>query len=292
MNYNQTKCELFAADEKTNLLAHIWLPDKEPKAIFLAIHGGMAHGGDWVTPAMYFKEKGIATYALDLRWHGTYPEHNKGGKVFYHINSYGEYNRDIHKFYQWIKERHPNLPIFILCHSNGGLIALNYGLQIGQQADIKGYIISSLWLKNKVQVPKIMVHLSKIIAKIAPMYAITPESLTDNLTHDEKITARHHEDEKIGLRGKTASAKMVVEFEKTQDWVINNMQHWGKFPIFAVLAGQDLLADNETSIRVFKQIPSEQLKLIIHENNYHENFNEINRNDTFDEIWNWLQHYM
>jgi alpha-beta hydrolase superfamily lysophospholipase len=28
-----------------------------------------------------------------------------------------------------------------------------------------------------------------------------------------------------------------------------------------------------------------------HENNYHENFNEINREVTFAAIWDWMQKY-
>ena len=97
MNFSETKTEIFQADEKTKLLVYEWLPDKDVKAVMIGIHGGMAHGGDWVTPALYFKEKGVATYAPDLRWHGTYPKYNEKGKVFFHINSYDEYVDDIHK---------------------------------------------------------------------------------------------------------------------------------------------------------------------------------------------------
>ena len=58
MDFQETKCEIFNADENTRLLTRVWLPEDTPKAIFIAIHGGMAHAGDWVTPALYFKEKG------------------------------------------------------------------------------------------------------------------------------------------------------------------------------------------------------------------------------------------
>ena len=87
MSFSETKTELFQADAKTKLLVYEWLPDQEVKVVMIGIHGGMAHGGDWVTPALYFKEKGVATYAPDLRWHGTYPKYNEKGKVFFHINS-------------------------------------------------------------------------------------------------------------------------------------------------------------------------------------------------------------
>jgi alpha-beta hydrolase superfamily lysophospholipase len=109
------------------------------------------------------------------------------------------------------------------------------------------------------------------------------------LTHDEKITVRHHYDEAIGLRGTTASAKLGVESEKTQAWVIKNMKTWERFPVFAVLAGEDQLADIQGSKNALYSIPLKLLTLIVHEKNYHENFNEVNRDETFGAIWKWMQ---
>ncbi|TFH43343.1 MAG: alpha/beta fold hydrolase [Chrysiogenales bacterium] len=288
-NYGETNCEVFQADDQTKLLAHSWLPQNNIKAVFLAIHGGMAHGGDWVTPALYFKEKGIATYALDLRWHGTYAQHNKGGKNFCHVNSYEETLRDIDKFYTWIKEKHPNTPMFIIAHSVGGLNALHYGLTIGKDRDIKGYILSSPWLKNVVVFPKVLKALTKILVKIVPNMAVKPESLTDVLTHDEKITARHHADEAAGIRGTSGSVKFVIESEKTQAWVIDNLKFWKKYPMFVVLAGQDRLADNDLGENALKVIPGGLVTLVKCKDNYHENFNETNRNEIFAKAYDWMQ---
>jgi len=286
--FSQTKCEIFQADEKTKLMAHIWLPAKKPRAIFIAIHGGMALAGDWVTPALYFKEKGVATYALDLRWHGTYAQLNEGGKVFFHINSYDEYENDINKFYEWVREKNPKIPIFIISHSNGGLIALKYGLNRAKGTDIAGFVVSSPWLKNKVAISPVVIFISKFLAKIKPMFEVTPPAVTDKLTHDEKITARHYEDEKLGLRGTTVSAKLGVESMKTQEWVLNNISRWEKFPVFTVIAGQDHLADPATSEEAMRKIPANLLTLKKYEDNYHENFNEVNRNELFKKIWDWM----
>jgi lysophospholipase len=289
MNFSETKTELFQVDAKTKLLVYEWLPDSEIKAVMIGIHGGMAHGGDWVTPALYFKEKGVATYAPDLRFHGTYPAYNENGKVFFHINSYDEYVDDLHKLYFWVKERQPQAPIFIISHSNGALIALKYGLTLAKKTDIKGFIVSSPWLENRVKIPTVMKMIAKIIARIHPTFAVTPPALVDLLTHDKKITARHHQDEEAGLRGTTVSAKLGVESEKTQAWVIDNMKKWEHFPMFAVIAGADLLADPSGSKKALNAIPPNLLTLIVHEKNYHENFNEVNRNETFGAIWKWIQ---
>ena len=289
MGYSESKTEILNVDEKTKLLVYEWLPQNNVKAVFLAIHGGMAHGGDWVTPALYFKEKGIATYAIDLRWHGTYPQYNKGGKTYAHVNSYEETTRDIDKFYTFIREKHPNMPIFIIAHSVGSLNALHYGLTIGKDRNIKGYIVSSPWLKSVVALPKVVKALTKILVKIVPTMAVKPESLTDVLTHDEKITARHHADEAAGIRGTSGSLKFVVESEKTQAWVFDYLKSWKKYPMFIVLSGQDKLADNDVTESALKVIPGELVTLLKYKGNYHENFNEVNRNEIFAKIWDWMQ---
>jgi len=289
MNFSETKTELFQADKKTKLLVYEWLPDKDVKAVIIGIHGGMAHGGDWVTPALYFKQQGVATYAPDLRWHGTYPKYNEKGKVFFHISSYDEYVADIHNLYSWVKERHPQTPIFISGHSVGALIALKYGLTLAKKTDIKGFIVSSPWLENAVKIPEIVKKIARLLAGIYPTFAVKPPSVTDVLTHDKEITARHHRDEEIGLRGTTASAKASAESEKTQAWLLENMKTWERFPLFAVVAGDDHLATPETSKKALKSVPSKLLTLIVHKKNFHENFNEVNREETFKGIAKWIQ---
>lgn len=291
MDFSETRCEVFQPDEKTKLMARIWLPEKKVNAILIGIHGGLAHGGDWVTPAKYFQQHGIATYALDLRWHGTYPQHNKGGKVMFHINSYDEYTADIHAFYLWITKQHPDTPIFILSHSNGALIALKYGLDYAGTIDVKGFIVSSPWLKNKVKMPALMVKMAGFLAKIVPTMAVTPEDFTDQLTHDHAITARHHADTKSGLRGTKATVKLGVESMKTQEWVMKNLQHWSGFPLFAIIAGQDVLADAGASIEALRSIDPKLLTLKVYDKNFHENFNELNRDEIFGNILKWIRQH-
>jgi alpha-beta hydrolase superfamily lysophospholipase len=231
----------------------------------------------------------VATYAYDLRWHGTYPQHNPGGKLYFHTNSYAESVADLHAFYQWVRAKHPDKPVFVISHSNGGLIALLYGLTSAKDTDIKGFIVSSPWLKNKVKVPVIMQKLAGVIAALHPTFTITPPAITDKLTHDEKITARHFADEAAGLRGKQVTAKLGTESAKTQSWVSANLKSWQRFPVFAVIAGNDLLAEPQAGRQILKTIPSELLTLLVHENNFHENFNEVNRNESFTAIWDWMQ---
>jgi len=292
VKYSATKNDLFQADENTKLPSYVWLPDGKTKAIFIAIHGGMAHGGDWETPALFFKKKGISTYALDLRWHGFFPEYNPGEKNIFHIDNYDTYAKDIHKYYETIKKENPETPVFILSHSNGALISLYYGLTLGKNSEIKGLIISSPWLVNRVKVSAPLLLVAKILASLKPKFPLTPKPLTDVLTHDPEITARHHKDEESGVRGTTVSAKLSVEFLKAQKFVINNIRTWNQCPILSFIAGEDHLADPQSSIDALNSITAVPQKTLLYPQNFHENFNEKNRKEIYEEIWNWLPNFI
>ena len=289
MKYSATKNDIFQADENTKLPSYVWIPDGKVKAIVIAIHGGMAHGGDWENTALFLKEKGIATYALDLRWHGLFPECNPGEKNIFHIDTYDTYAKDIHKYYKSIRKENPNTPVFILSHSNGGLISLYYGLTLGKDSEIKGLIVSSPWLVNRVKVPAPLMLAAKIIAFFKPTFPFTTEPLTDVLTHDPEITARHYKDEESGVRGTNVSAKLSVEYLKAQKFVLKNISTWNQMPVLGIIAGDDHLADAQSSIDALESITAVAEKTLIYPKNYHENFNELNREEIFEEIWNWIK---
>jgi len=289
MQYSETRTETFQPDEHTRLLSYAWLPSGQIKAVFIAIHGALTHAGDWVTPALFFKDKGVATYAFDLRWHGTYPQYNPGGKVFFHTESYEQSVADVHAFYGFVKAKHPDTPIFVIGHSNGGLIALDYGLSSARQTDIRGFIVSSPWLNNRVEMPAMLMKLVKPLAAVFPTFSVTAPDLYDKLTHDTAIVARHRAEELTGVRGSKISVKLGVESMRTQRWVVENLKNWEGFPLMAVIAGDDHLADASASQQALKTVPPQYLTMRVHQDNYHENFNELNRGETFLEIWYWMQ---
>ena len=59
--------------------------------------------------------------------------------------------------------------------------------------------------------------------------------------------------------------------------------------MFAVLAGDDKLADTQASRAMLQTIPQQLLELHWHPQNYHENFNELNRDTIFRDIEVWLE---
>lgn len=280
MRFSEDKLAQLTCTDGIPRTIHIW-QDQNPQAVIFAIHGGMAHAGDYVTPALYFRPHGIATVSFDM--------HGHDGKKRVDIPGFETFLADAALMLQWVKQNYPGLPIFIMGHSMGALIATHLGLgRFANDADIKGFVLSSPYYVNAVKVPKVMLALSGVLAKLFPTAKVPMEAVTDQLTHDPVITARHYADEKDDIRASEASFRFATSLLGAQSALTGGLSGF-KHPVFAVVAGDDKLAHAQSSQTLLASIRPALLEFHYYPQNYHENFNEVNRDTIFANILTWVR---
>src|SRR5262249_18483190 len=86
-------------------------------------------------PGEEFSADGFAVYALDLRGRG-----KSEGERFY-VEHFSDYLGDVDKLVGIAKSRSPGLPVYVLGHSAGGVIASSYVFE--HQKEIAGLICES-----------------------------------------------------------------------------------------------------------------------------------------------------
>lgn len=280
MRFSEDKLAQLTCTDGTPRTIHIW-QDANPQAVILAIHGGMAHAGDYVTPALYFRPHGMATVSFDM--------HGHDGKQRVDIPGFETFLADAALMLQWVRQTYPGLPIFIMGHSMGALIATHLALgRFANETDIKGFVLSSPYYVNAVKVPKIMLALSGVLAKLFPTAKVPMEAVTDLLTHDKDITARHYADEKDNIRASEASFRFATSLLGAQAALAGGLNAV-KHPVFAVVAGDDKLANAQASQTLLATINPSQLEFHNYPKNFHENFNELNRDTIFANILTWMR---
>lgn len=280
MRFSEDKLARLKCSDHIERTIHIWSPE-QPKAVIVAIHGGMAHAGDYVTPALYFRAQGIATVSFDMCGHD--------GKKRVDIPGFDTFLADMELMLKWVKVNFADLPIFIMGHSMGALIAAHLGLgQFANDRRIKGFIMSSPYFVNAVKVSKVLVWFSDYLAKAFPKMKVPLESLTHQLTHDPAITARHYADEKDNIRATEVSFRFAASLLGAQSALVGKLGAWS-YPVFAVLAGDDKLANAQETQAMLKTIKPELLDCHLYPDNYHENFNELNRDKIFGDIQSWME---
>ena len=208
MRFSEDRIEKLTCSDGIQRDIHIWEPDK-PRALFLTIHGAMDHGGSYIFPALYFKEHNMATVAYDQQGH------DKQKKA--HISKFEVFLDDVELMIAWVKEHYPGLPIFILSHSMGGLIATHFGIRrMEEDPLIKGFIISAPYFVNAVKASWILKKLAGILSALTPKMAVPIEDLLIHLTHDDEVYKRHRQDERDHIRADKVSARFANELLKAQ----------------------------------------------------------------------------
>ena len=283
MRFSEDKIETLICSDGNGRSIHVWEPEK-PEAAIIAIHGAMAHGGDFVTPALYFKEHGFVTLAQDL--HG----HDAKEKVF--IPRFEVFLDDVERMIAHTKTKYQGLPIIIMGHSMGALIATHFGLRrLREDPFIKGFVLSSPYFVNVVKASPVLLKVASLLSVLLPKIVVPIEDITPFLTHDPTISSRHKADERDHIRASHVSARFANEVLKAQKYIPGHIESWSH-PLFCVVAGDDHIADFQSTLHALHKIDKKWVDLHIYPENYHENLNELNREEIFTKILDWMNRKM
>ena len=162
-----------------------WRPESTPRAVIVLSHGFNSHSGYYLWAAEQLLASGLAVYALDYRGRG------KSDGERYYIESFSEYQSDLDLVVKLARSREPALPLFVLGHSAGGVIACNYVLD--HQPEIAGLICESF--AYRVPAPDFALAVLKGLSHLAP-HAHVLNLPKKEFSRDPKVTqawSRGHE---------------------------------------------------------------------------------------------------
>ena len=284
MRFSESRIEKLLCTDGRKRSIHIWEPGT-PNKVFLMVHGLMDHCGNYILPALFFKDHGIATVIQAQIGHDHKgPDHPR--KVsFRHFEAL---KGDVDLMLTWVKEQYPGLPVFIVAHSMGALVATHYGISC-QALDpvVKGFIFSSPYYVNAVKVPRIMISLVGILANLLPGMIVPTEDFKKVVTHDEAVYKRQRKDEEDGFVVSSVTMRSANELVKAQAWIPENIARWNHRVLF-ILAGDDRISDMAANQKLIGQIQPDLVTGLHYPENYHENFNELNREEVFKRILEWV----
>ena len=150
--------ETFGSTGHVNIFLRSWLPEGPPRAVVVICHGVNSHGGQHGWTAERLVDHGYAAYALDLRGRG-----RSDGERFY-VEKIADYVDDLAGTIAIAKSRHPDLKVFLLGHSAGGVTSATYVLD--NQAELAGFICESFAFQ--VPAPGFALAAIKGLSHIAP----------------------------------------------------------------------------------------------------------------------------
>lgn len=141
-----------------SIFVRSWRPDGVARAVVVICHGFNAHSGQYQWVGEQFAALGLAVYALDLRGRG-----RSDGERFY-VDQIADYASDVGTVVALAKTREPDLPVYLLGHSAGGVVSCIYTLD--HQSELSGLICESFAFQ--VPTPDFAIAVLRGVSHLAP----------------------------------------------------------------------------------------------------------------------------
>jgi alpha-beta hydrolase superfamily lysophospholipase len=248
---------------------------KEPVGNILLVHGLAEHCGRYTHVAEAFNNIGLNVYCFDLRGHGK----SDGPRAF--VKSIDEFREDVEAVYNSIPK---GLPLFILGHSLGGLITLNF-LMFRERTDIVGVIFSGAALEIGEDITPFTQKVVTFIAKIAPKLPtvkLDPKTVSRDPKEVEKYIndpLNYHGGTKAGL-----GLAMLNGINELKSQFIDF-----NYPVLIMHGEADKLTNPEGSKTFYNLCTSSDKTMKMWDGAFHEIFNEINKEDIIQYTAHWIK---
>ncbi len=275
---------------------------KECNSVLQIIHGSVEHGLRYSHFAESMASNGVTVYVMDLRGHG---RSLKGipGVLSDEDHPWNLYVKETYKLTEIIKADLPGKKVFVMGHSMGSFILRDY-LSFYSR-DIDGAIISGTGSTDKFTIAA-----AKIIVKMAlkkhdkhsqseklnelmfgPLNKKARKlGLTSFISRDEAVVKKYNDDPLCGYVITIEYAGALLEglgrINKSSAYDIDTI------PLMMVSGELDPVGGNMGSF--VKKVANKYLKngneveMYLYEDALHEMINEINKEEVYKDILNWI----
>jgi alpha-beta hydrolase superfamily lysophospholipase len=253
-----------------------WQPSEgAPRAVVVIVHGFNSHSGHYLWVGEQFANSGLAAYALDLRGRG------KSDGDRYHVDTIEEYLSDVDSLVEQAKAEHPELPLFLLGHSAGGVISCVYTLD--HQAKLAGLICESF--AHQLPAPDIALAVLKGLSHIVPNAHVL--KLDNNgFSRDPKVVEALNNDPFVAneVQPTETIAAMLRGDERLKQGGFSRIT----LPVFILHGTLDKVTKPSGSQEFYDLAGSADKTLKLYEGHYHDLLNDVDKEIVMADIQQWI----
>ncbi len=255
-----------------------WWAVPRPRGIVVVAHGLGEHGGAYahlaeaIGPALE-----IDFLAIDFRGHGR----SSGRRGV--VRRYEDLVEDLRAAIAWALDRRPDVPLFLLGHSNGGQVVLRLALE-GPEG-VAGVIASNPSIRIAMPVPPGKLKIGKMLLSLAPWITLRTDAPSAWMTRDPVKQQIYRSD---ALRHNRISAPLFFGMVEGGEMLMARAGEI-KAPILMLIGGQDPVVSPASNREFFDRLGSDDKTLLLYPRMLHEPLNELGRQQVFDDIARWLE---
>jgi alpha-beta hydrolase superfamily lysophospholipase len=249
----------------------------QPRSAIVVVHGLGEHGGRYQALAQTLGAYGFSTFALDLRGHGL-SDGRRG-----HVRRFEAFLQDVDRFRREVQGLvDVGVPLFLLGHSMGGLIALRYLEEF--DTPFRGGVIVSPWLATAMPVPRWKVTLAGALNRVLPAIPIHSRLNMDDLSRDPAVVREYHDDP---LVHSFVTPRLFSEASIAMGLVLQRSDRI-HVPLMFILAGGDRIVATPRSEAFARSLSARDVAIHVYPEAYHEVFNDLDRSLAITDLRNWI----
>jgi acylglycerol lipase len=270
----------FKGIREANIYFQSWLPESEPRAVLLIVHGLAEHSGRYTNVVDHFVPLGYAVYGVDHFGHG-----KSDGKRVY-VERFDDYTNTLKIYFDMIHGWQPEKPVFLIGHSMGGLISAVY--LFDHQVDLAGAVLSGAAVKVPSNITPATLLVGKMLSALIPRLGLL--RLDVNWVSRDPGVVQAYVSDPLVYTGKT-TARLAAEMVKAMQ-TISGQAAKITLPIMIVQGSADRLVDPAGARMLYGAVSSVDKEIRIYDGLYHEVFNEPEHEKVLRDVKIWLEAHL
>jgi acylglycerol lipase len=255
-----------------------WRPETKARGTVVIVPGFNAHSGYYEHVAEHLVADGLSVYAVDLRGRG-----NSEGERFF-VESFDDYVRDVEAVMEIVKTREPALPMFMLGHSAGGVVACLYTLD--HPADLTGLICESF--AHELPAPDFVLSVFKGLSHLAP-HAHILHLPNERFSRDPVVVEAMNNDPLIENETQptqTMAAMVRADERLKQDFPQITL------PVLVLHGTEDKNTRPSGSQHFYDNAGSPDKTLKFYEGGFHDLLNDVDKEVVLADIIGWINAHL
>ena len=269
----------FESSDGTALFYRKYAPGTERFRVVVS-HGLGEHSGRYGHVVDTLCPMGASLWIHDHRGHGR--SQGKRG----HINDFDDYIQDLNILIEMARtDRTDGLPLLLLGHSMGGLIALSFARKHPRYID--GLIVSSPLLGVPTPPPPVLKAIARILSMVWPTFSLDNQLDPTLISHDGAQVRAYAQSEWVHSK---VSARWFTRCMAEIDATVGSPAAIDT-PILMQIAGADRLVSAPAALAYFGTLTVADKTLFHYENLYHEIYNEVlpDREKVLADLKQWVE---
>ncbi|CAN5854738.1 alpha/beta hydrolase [soil metagenome] len=251
------------------------------RGVLVIAHGYGEHSGNYAPLAEALGPTlGLDVLAFDFRGHGRSP----GRRGW--LRRYEEMLDDLKGALVWADRnlRRTGEPIFLLGHSNGGLVCLRTLLAGTGGVAVAGLILSNPTTRVAVPVPAWKLGLAGVLRRYAPWVALSSALQPEMLTSDPLRREARRND--LACHDRITAPLYFGMIEAGEDVLARAGEI--EVPTLLLLGEADPIIDPDAGRLLFDRLGTADKTLCSYPGMRHEPFNEVGRRQVLRDVQDWL----